>query len=294
LFPTTESFALPVIIFFFSYPRKLFKMKRHTIVAIALALCTLFSASALRPLAVPKAKAHKTSDAVMLSAKIKNGADFDSLLTIDEHLMPHNIDMSARNIAAVCSLALPMLIAQPALAVNGEYGFLEGVFAGMIHPVAMLLLYGVSLSAAYHGIKWRAVRTLADSIKLAKEQGGDDITIKAMQEERSKLISGEHRDKHISLGAILLGTGVGLALEGGLSTYWRVGEIFPGEHLFAGLGLVCIWAISYALAPLMSKGNVTAKNIHFGANLIGLGLFTWQILSGWEGMVNVFNAVPGW
>jgi hypothetical protein len=85
-----------------------------------------------------------------------------------------------------------------------------------------------------------------------------------------------------------------MALEGGLSTFMRVGELFPDYHLFAGLGLVMIWTSSYALAPFMARGYDWARNTHVALNSIGIILFGLQIASGWEIMLNVFNEVPGW
>ncbi len=40
---------------------------------------------------------------------------------------------------------------------------------------------------------------------------------------------------------MLLAAGVALAVEGCLSTWWRVGELFPGEHIFAGAATTLSW-----------------------------------------------------
>ena len=39
----------------------------------------------------------------------------------------------------------------------------------------------------------------------------------------------------------MLAAGVALAVEGCLSTWWRVGELFPGEHIFAGAATAVSW-----------------------------------------------------
>lgn len=203
-------------------------------------------------------------------------------------------DLSHGLSAAAIMTSVLLSAPEPSMAVNGQYGALEGVAAGMIHPVAMMLLYGLSIAAAFQGYKWRSVRTLADKIKRRKEEGASETEIKSLQAERSKLISENPRDKHTTMGSIILGTGVFLSLEGGLSTYWRVGELFFGDHLIAGMGLTFIWALSYALVPLMNKGEVWAKNLHFLINIVGLGLFTWQVGTGLEITLNVWNKVEGW
>jgi hypothetical protein len=50
--------------------------------------------------------------------------------------------------------------------------------------------------------------------------------------------------------------------------------------LYAGAGLVCLWAIAVATVPSMIKGNDTARTVHISANIAGLGLFGWQVVSG--------------
>jgi hypothetical protein len=65
-----------------------------------------------------------------------------------------------------------------------------------------------------------------------------------------------------------------------LNTYARAGKLFPGPHLYAGAGLVCLWALAGACVPAMQKGNDTARSIHIGANVAGIGMFAWQVVSG--------------
>jgi Protein of unknown function (DUF4079) len=69
-------------------------------------------------------------------------------------------------------------------------------------------------------------------------------------------------------------------MQGPLNTYARAGKLFPGPHLYAGAGLVCLWAIAVACVPAMQKGNDAARTLHIGANVAGLGLFGWQVVSG--------------
>jgi hypothetical protein len=37
-----------------------------------------------------------------------------------------------------------------------------------------------------------------------------------------------------------------------------------------------------SLVPLMTKGNDAARNSHIAFNVLALGLFTWQLPTGWE------------
>merc|ERR1739842_243585 len=88
------------------------------------------------------------------------------------------------------------------------------------------------------------------------------------------------RDGHGSQGAILAFLGTAFAIEGPLNTYARAGKLFPGPHLYAGAGLVVLWALAAACVPAMQKGNDAARTVHIGANLAGIGLFGWQVVSG--------------
>jgi hypothetical protein len=69
-------------------------------------------------------------------------------------------------------------------------------------------------------------------------------------------------------------------IQGPLNTYARAGKLFPGPHLYAGAGLVCLWALAAACVPSMQKGNDLARSVHIGANVAGIGLFAWQVSSG--------------
>lgn len=41
-----------------------------------------------------------------------------------------------------------------------------------------------------------------------------------------------------------------------------------------------LWALAAACVPSMQKGSDTARTIHIGANLAGIGMFVWQVTSG--------------
>jgi hypothetical protein len=71
-----------------------------------------------------------------------------------------------------------------------------------------------------------------------------------------------------------------IILQGPLNTYARAGKLFPGPHLYAGAGLVVLWALAVSTIPAMQKGNETARTVHIGANLTGIGFFVWQVTSG--------------
>jgi hypothetical protein len=96
-------------------------------------------------------------------------------------------------------------------------------------------------------------------------------------QERKDLVAGGYRDKHFWWGSVLLGGGILVAVEGALNTWFRTGKLFPGPHLFAGAGIVVLWALAAALVPQMQKGNEGARNAHIALNAVNLALFAWQV-----------------
>ena len=100
--------------------------------------------------------------------------------------------------------------------------------------------------------------------------------IEALGAERKALLAENPRDKHFNWGSLLLALGVAIAVEGPVNTYLRTGKLFPGPHLYAGAGIVVLWAAAAACVPQMQKGNDTARSAHIALNAINMGLFAWQ------------------
>lgn len=191
-----------------------------------------------------------------------------------------------------------------ALAVSGEFGLLEGRSVALVHPIAMGALFAYTLWAGYLGWQWRRVRTIQDEINelkkqvkpQPKEEGAApapplpiETKIQQLTEERKQLLKGSFRDRHFNAGSILLGFGVLEAVGGGINTWMRSGKLFPGPHLFAGTGITVLWALAAALVPAMQKGNDVARNLHIALNALNVVLFIWQIPTGIEILLKVFE-----
>ena len=101
--------------------------------------------------------------------------------------------------------------------------------------------------------------TLRSDISLLKEASSIDSKIIELSQTRKDLISMNLRDKHFTTGSTLLGVGVGVAILGAFNTYMRVGKLFPGPHLYAGMAVTGLWAASAAMVPEMQKGNNYAR-----------------------------------
>jgi len=131
------------------------------------------------------------------------------------------------------------------------------------HPLTMWGLLGLTIYAAYSGFKWRKIRS-------------------ADKEEKKELIKKDFRTKHHYAGSILLALMV-VGTVGGMGvTYLNNGKLFVGPHLLVGLGMISLIAIAAALVPLMQKGNELARYSHITLNLLLLGLFGWQAITGMD------------
>ena len=81
----------------------------------------------------------------------------------------------------------------------------------------------------------------------------------------------------------MLAVGIPMALEGPVNTYMRAGKLFPGPHVYAGVGVASLWAVAAALVPEMQKGKEWARTAHIGVNAVTFGLFAYyQIPTGLE------------
>lgn len=201
--------------------------------------------------------------------------------------------------------------AQEAFAKGGEYGLLEGRTAALVHPAGLVVLWFATVYAGYTGLQWRRVRTIqeeivelkatvpvkemvtasgeTEAVALTPAQKETQGKIDELASTRKELVAGQFKDKHFNVGSLLLAFGTVLAVEGGMNTYMRVGKLFPGPHLYAGMGIVCLWAAAAGLVPEMQKGNEKARSAHIALNCVNLALFTWQIPTGLEIVGKVFQ-----
>jgi hypothetical protein len=132
-----------------------------------------------------------------------------------------------------------------------------------VHPVVMWLLLATTLYALYLGVQARKTR-LADAAT------------------RKELIKGKFALKHHKVGSALLAFMV-IGTVGGMgATYIESGKLFVGPHLLAGLGMATLIATSAALVPFMQKGSETARLTHISLNIVLVGLFGWQAITGMQ------------
>lgn len=133
-------------------------------------------------------------------------------------------------------------------------------YLSFFHPITMWILLVVALYVMYLGVQVRRTR-LAEG------------------ESKKELVKGRFAIRHHQIGSILLALMVMGAIGGIMVTYLNNGKIVIGPHLFAGLGMVGLISTSVALVPFMQKHN-WVRSIHVSLNLILLGLFGWQAVTG--------------
>jgi hypothetical protein len=155
------------------------------------------------------------------------------------------------------------MFANPQNTMNLEIPQSVKVWSQFIHPVLMWVLLAISFYALYLGLQIRRTRSAEGELK-------------------KELIKGKFNVKHHQMGSLLLALMITVAIVGMGVTYINNGKLFVGPHLLAGLGMMALIAIGASLTPLMQKGNDWARNTHIFLNIVLLGLFGWQAVSGVE------------
>ena len=253
-------------------------------------------------LALPSAVRSSRPSLVRMSAPLP----FDPLGLHEE--VPTVRREASSEMATVAAGLAALAAMQPdaALAKGGQYGIFEGRIISLAHPTIMAVVYGASAFAAFTGYQWRRLREIGNEITALKaeqkplkakldalEEGNTDAAlarsvadltsqIDGLSATRKELAGESFRDKHFQVGSVVLGLGTSFAIEGPINTFLRAQKLFPGPHLYAGAGIVVCWAMAASLVPMMSKGKDAARNAHIAFNVLAIGLFTWQIPTGWE------------
>jgi len=137
------------------------------------------------------------------------------------------------------------------------------VWSQFIHPTLMWILLATAIYALYLGIQVKRTRYAEGELK-------------------KDLIKGKFNVRHHQVGSLLLALMVIGTLIGMGATYINNGKLFVGSHLLAGLGMTGLIATSAALSPLMQKGQNWARFTHIALNIVLLGIFGWQAVTGVE------------
>lgn len=129
------------------------------------------------------------------------------------------------------------------------------------HPVVQTLLLATAFYTLYLGLKVRKMRN-------------------AEGEEKKELAKGRYGQRHHKISAILLAVLVLSAFGAMAVTYINNGKLVLGPHLIVGLTTAGLIVTSSSLVPFMLRGNIAARNAHLALNVVVLGLFSWQLITG--------------
>ncbi|MFB2921887.1 MULTISPECIES: DUF4079 domain-containing protein [Aerosakkonema] len=146
------------------------------------------------------------------------------------------------------------------------------VWSQFIHPVVMWVLLAISLYAMYLGIQVQRTRF-------------------AEGETKKELIKGRYNIRHYQIGSLLLALMVVATVFAMGVTYINNGKLFVSPHLLVGLTMTALIATSAALSPLMQKGNDFARYTHIFLNVVLVGLFGWQAVTGMEILQRIISKI---
>lgn len=161
--------------------------------------------------------------------------------------------------AGVAAFPLPALAEVP----EGVKETFKSIPASLVHPGMMWTLFALSLYAGWLGWQSRSIRSV------------DAATRKALVKSKVTL-------RHFAIASTLLATMTIFTFEGMANTYNRAGKLFPGPHLYAGLGLVALMTTTAAMVPYMQRGDNWARNAHLAFGISIVGVFAWQANTGMQ------------
>ncbi len=133
--------------------------------------------------------------------------------------------------------------------------------ASLMHPVTMWGVFGSALYTGWLGWQSRQIRSVD-------------------AEKRKELVKAKVTKRHFELSGTIFAIMTCATFGGMANTYTRTGKLFPGPHLYAGLGLVAVMSVMSALVPQMQSGKMWARNTHLALAVGAISLFGWQAKSG--------------
>lgn len=151
--------------------------------------------------------------------------------------------------------------------------FFTSLPGSLIHPLAMSIIVLLWILAAFLGLQVRNQRlsSTAEALGLVSRVRSD-------------------KKRHHKLAAGLLFLTTFFCFLGMYNTYSRAGRLFPGPHLYGGLGLILALSANAALVPWF-KDITKIRLLHAANGCIVLLLVANQVKSGRPILVSVWNTV---
>jgi hypothetical protein len=139
----------------------------------------------------------------------------------------------------------------------------KSIPASLAHPAAMWLMLAGSVYAGWLGWQSRSIRS-------------------AEPEARKALVKAKVTSRHFAVASTLGAIMTLFTFEAMANTWARTGKLFPGPHLYTGLGLVAAFSCTATLVPYMQKGEGWARNAHLAVGISIVALFGSQAKTGMD------------
>lgn len=140
----------------------------------------------------------------------------------------------------------------------------------VIHPAWMWVVLVLTIYALHLGLQSRCTR-------------------KATGETKKTLVKQRFSQRHYRIGALLLA----LMTTGSISVlgieYLNSGKLYVVPHTIVGLVMAVLMANAAALAPSMQRGKEWARQIHMVFAFSIVGLFGWQLITGFEVILEIIG-----
>ncbi|MGD1950064.1 MAG: DUF4079 domain-containing protein [Leptolyngbyaceae cyanobacterium] len=137
-----------------------------------------------------------------------------------------------------------------------------------IHPAWMWVVLVLTIYALYLGLQSRRTRKVTGEI-------------------RKTLVKQRFSQKHYRIGALLLAL-ITIGSIGVLGIeYLNSGKLYVVPHTIVGLAMTVLMANVAALAPFMQRGKEWARQIHMALAFSIVGLFGWQLITGFEVVLEI-------
>lgn len=174
------------------------------------------------------------------------------------------------------------------LSALGIYAALDRIGAAVAVPEGLVEAFkSKPASLAHPAIMWVLLATCIYTFYLGYQSS---LIRKSEPEKRKELVKAKVTDRHFKISSALFAVMTCATFSGMANTYARTGKLFPGPHLYAGLGLVATMSVMAAFVPYMQKGKNWARNSHFTIAFGALALFGWQAKSG----MAIVGKLLGW
>jgi Protein of unknown function (DUF4079) len=165
------------------------------------------------------------------------------------------------SMAAAASVALSPTLPAMAEVPLGVTEAFKSLPASLMHPGTMWALFALALYTGNLGWQSRQIRSVD-------------------AETRKALVKAKVTQRHFAVSSMLMATMTVFTFIGMANTFTRTGKLFPGPHLYAGLGLVALMTVMASLVPYMQKGQNAARDAHLALAVGAVGLFGWQAKTG--------------